>query len=155
MAKNRTIGNNGDIPWHIPADFKHFKALTLGKPVIMGRGTFHSIGNKPLPGRLNIILTKSKIEDENVVCFSSLKKALVFCEKEVTSVEVAIIGGQLVYQEGLEYANKIYLTEIELEFEGDTFFPELNNCWKLTKQGDLQTCEKNGLKYRFNEYNRA
>ncbi len=120
MAKNRVIGKDNQMPWHLPADLKHFKNVTMGKPVIMGRKTFESIG-RPLPGRKNIVISRNsdfKAQGCTVVC--SIDKAI----SEASGVEeVMIIGGGFLYSQMLDQADKLYLTFIELEVDGDTQFP--------------------------------
>jgi len=127
MAKNRVIGHNNTMPWHMPADLKRFKAITTGKPIIMGRKTFESIG-KPLPHRQNIILSR---QTEDTLSFDttgctlqpSLQHALDTLKNEA---EVIIIGGANVYKQALPRAHRLYLTFIDADIDGDTFFPEWN-----------------------------
>ena len=124
MAHNRIIGKDNDMPWHMPADLAHFKKVTLGKPVIMGRKTFESIG-RPLPGRKNIVITRnSQWKHEGVEVVTSPEQALLL----VNNVEeVMIIGGGNIYQQFLPMADRLYLTFIDLEVEGDTQFPDWND----------------------------
>lgn len=124
MADDRIIGQDNQMPWHLPADFAWFKAQTLGKPVIMGRHTFVSIG-RPLPGRRNIVLSRQCGDDPRVEWCSSLEQALAL----VAGVEeVMIIGGGHVYQQALPLATHLYLTLIDAEVNGDTRFPD----WQAT-----------------------
>ena len=127
MDRNRLIGNNNQLPWHLPADFAHFKSVTMGKPVIMGRKTYESIG-KPLPGRTNIVLTRRPgMTFEGVSCASSIEQALALV---ADAEEVMIIGGSTIYEMLLPQANRLYLTYVDAEFEGDAWFPEFdNNQW--------------------------
>ncbi len=121
MANNRVIGKDNDMPWHLPADLKHFKSVTLGKPIIMGRKTYESIG-RPLPGRQNIIVSRNSdyhIEGCDVV--NSLEKAIELV-KDVE--EVMIIGGGKLYAQALTSADRLYLTFIDLDVDGDTQFPD-------------------------------
>ena len=144
-SKHNVIGDKGRIPWHIPNDLKRFKELTTGKTVIMGRKTFESLpeGYKPLPNRVNIVLSTDKTYQTNCcIVTDDLKKAL---RKAGSDKEVFIIGGEQVYKEGLRYADKIYVTEVDGEFKGDTYFPILNKTWKEVKRE-----EKEG--YRFIDY---
>jgi dihydrofolate reductase len=121
MAHNRVIGLDNKMPWHLPADLQHFKKMTLGKPVIMGRKTYDSIG-RALPGRLNIVVSRDKdLVIEGVICVTSVDQALL-AAKDVD--EVMIIGGATIYQHFLSVANRLYLTFIDLETEGDTCFPD-------------------------------
>lgn len=122
MAENRVIGKDGAMPWHLPDDLARFKAITLGHPVIMGRKTFASIG-RPLPGRLNIVLTRRKgYSPEGVAVARSLDEALALAG---TADEVFICGGGQVYREALPLADRIHLTVVHRPYEGDTTFPEL------------------------------
>ncbi len=120
MAENRVIGRDNTIPWHLPEDLKRFREITMGHPVIMGRKTFESIG-KPLPGRKNIIITRiPDYRPQGCIVAHSLPDALGQCPD---SDEVFICGGGEIFQEALPFANRIYLTVIHEEFEGDTYFP--------------------------------
>ena len=130
-SENNVIGNKGRIPWHIPNDLKRFKELTTNNIVIMGRKTFESLPEKyrPLPNRINIILSKDKsYKPKCCMVFDNIKKAL---KKAGNDKEIFIIGGGEIYKEGLKYANKVYITEVDGDFEGDTYFPKLNKFWKL------------------------
>jgi len=121
MAKNRVIGKENDMPWHLPADLQHFRKITSGKPIIMGRKTYESIG-RPLPNRHNIIVSRNRdyeAEGCDVVC--SLEEAV---EKAGEVEELFIIGGGFLYEQTLNQADRLYLTFIDLEVDGDTFFPE-------------------------------
>ncbi|MCR4894934.1 MAG: dihydrofolate reductase [Eubacteriales bacterium] len=121
-AKNRVIGKDGSIPWRIPEELRYFHDVTMGGAVIMGRKTYESIG-RPLQGRLNIVISHSKvIEEENVITVPSAEEAL----KAAEGKEVFICGGQSVYEEMLPLAERLYITEIELEPPGDAFFPEFD-----------------------------
>ena len=121
MAHHRVIGNNNQLPWHLPADLKHFKALTTGKPIVMGRKTFEAIG-KPLPNRLNIVLTSNPHwSAEGVTVVHSWEQALLACD---SATEVMVIGGAQLYEYTLAKATHLYLTLIDAEVEGDAFFPE-------------------------------
>ena len=128
MSKNRVIGNKGTIPWDMPADFRYMRKITDGKPLIMGRKTHESIG-KPLPNRKNIILTRdTSYKSEGCVVVHTQEDAL----KEASSFpEIIIFGGEGIYKMFLEKADKLYLTIIDTELEGDTFFPEYDKDeWK-------------------------
>ncbi len=121
MGKNRVIGIDGRMPWHLPADLKHFKQITMGKPVIMGRRTFESIG-KALPGRTNIVLTRGDPPlPDDVIRADSLDTALAAAGE---APEVMIIGGAQIYAEALPQATAMELTFVDAEPDGDTFFPE-------------------------------
>jgi dihydrofolate reductase len=122
MARNRVIGRNNGLPWHQPADLQHFKRITMGKPMLMGRKTFESIG-KPLPGRTNLVLTRdAHWASPGVVPVHSIEAAL---QASRDAAELAGIGGAQVFELLLPLAERIHLTRIDAEFEGDTWFPLL------------------------------
>lgn len=119
---NLVIGKDGTLPWHFSEDLKYFKRVTMGSPILMGRGVFEELNEKPLPGRENIVLSRTRTYD-NVPTFSSLEDALFYLRKKKQEI-VFIIGGGEVYRQLLSEADLLYVTEIHKEFEGDTFFPE-------------------------------
>ncbi|RII26405.1 MAG: dihydrofolate reductase [Geobacter sp.] len=122
MAENRVIGNKGTIPWHLPADLRHFRELTTGHPVIMGRTTFASIGH-PLPDRRNLVLSRTPgFRAEGIEVLASLTEALAACVEED---EIFICGGEEVYKAALPLTDRIYLTVIHQEYEGDRLFPPI------------------------------
>lgn len=129
MSQNLVIGKDNKLLWHIPEDFKHFKRVTMGKPVIMGRKTYQSIG-KPLPGRTNIVITSQPDQVEgDVVIVATLDEALTRAKQIATDTnvdEVFIIGGGQIYAAAMAQTDRIYLTVINQDFEGDTFFPKIN-----------------------------
>lgn len=156
MAKNRVIGKDGDMPWHLPAELQHFKKITLGKPVIMGRATYESIG-RPLPNRTNIVLSRRYqqpyTDEQGVIWVSSPQQALHaagHCD------EVMIIGGGHVYQAFLEHAERLYLTEIDLATAGDTYFPDYRAQanWELLEKMEHPADEKNAHKFSTCVYQR-
>jgi dihydrofolate reductase len=121
MAENGVIGKNGALPWRIPEDMRHFKALTIGKPCIMGRKTWESLPKKPLPGRANIVVTRDRnFRGEGAIVAHSLDDALTHAENVE---EIAIIGGAEIYAAVLSRANCIYLTEVHAAFDGDASMP--------------------------------
>jgi dihydrofolate reductase len=156
MSKNRVIGKDNKLPWHIPEDFRYFKEKTLKKHVIMGRKTYESIG-KLLPDRTNIIITrKLDYVVDGAIIVNSIGGALGFCTLTYDyyvnpDCEVMIIGGGEIYKEALKYANKIYLTIVNIEIDGDAFFPELDGGeWKK-----VNTEEREGdPSFSFNEFER-
>ncbi len=151
MAKNRVIGRNNTLPWHLPADLKHFKSLTMGHPMIMGRKTYESIG-KPLPGRINIIVTKqSNFQAPGTAIVNSIEEALERSKaSSITNRECFIIGGAELYQQTLKLCHRLYITEIQSDFEGDTFFPEFNpDDWRESARERHQDNDKGGLVYHF------
>jgi dihydrofolate reductase len=124
VSRNGVIGRAGGLPWHLSSDLKMFKALTFGKPVIMGRKTWESLPRKPLPGRTNIVITRQSgfvADGANVV--ASIKAAI---SQAGSAEEIAVIGGGEIYHLFLPLADRIYLTEVDLEVDGDTFFPKLD-----------------------------
>ncbi|MGH8371783.1 MAG: dihydrofolate reductase [Gammaproteobacteria bacterium] len=122
-GENNEIGSHGKMPWHLPADLRHFKTVTLGKPVIMGRRTFESIG-KPLPQRRNIVVTRDPAwRADGCEAAHSLPEALVMAAGEP---EIMLIGGGQLYREALPRAQRIYLTRVHGNFDADTFFPVLD-----------------------------
>lgn len=133
MSKNRVIGHDGKLPWHLPSDLHHFKQLTMGHKVIMGRKTYESLPSKfrPLPGRENIVLSRrEKLLDGKIRTFASLEYALDYSRDDS---EVFVIGGQSVFEQTLPYVTRLYLTTVMIECEGDAYFPILKN-WKLLEK---------------------
>jgi dihydrofolate reductase len=135
LGQNRVIGVDNSMPWHLPADFKYFKATTLGKPIIMGRKTWDSLG-RPLPGRLNLVVTRqADLQLEGAEVFTSLDAAVERAEawaQEQGIDEVMLIGGAQLYEQGLPQADRLYLTRVDLSPEGDAWFPAFNEAdWKL------------------------
>ena len=122
MSENRVIGIQNKLPWHLPEDLKHFKKITLGHSIIMGRKTFESIG-RPLPGRENIIITRNKsFQAPGAVVVSDLEKAIEYCSARTD--EAFVIGGMQIYQLALPRLDRIYLTLIHQEYQGDAYLPE-------------------------------
>ena len=134
VAKNGVIGRDGDLPWRIPSDLKRFKAVTLGKPVVMGRKTWDSLPRKPLPGRTNIIVSRSLEEAEGAMVCASIEAALAAAEIAALKAdveEICLIGGAQLYADLLEQTDRIYLTEVDLEPEGDARFADLDpGAWR-------------------------
>lgn len=135
LAQNRVIGRDNQLPWHLPADLKHFKAMTLGKPIIMGRKTWDSLG-RPLPGRLNLVVSRqSSMVLEGAEVFPSLEAAIERADawaRAEEAEELMLIGGAELYAQGLVQADRLYLTRVELAPEGDAFFPEVSQQdWRL------------------------
>jgi dihydrofolate reductase len=141
VAENGVIGRDGGMPWHLPGDLRHFKAITLGKPVIMGRRTFDSIGRKPLPGRPNIVMTRDKsFAAGGVTVVADLEGALRVAEKEAARLaadEIAIIGGSTLYAEAMPRASRLYLTEVHAKPEGTVRFPDFDRAaWReVSREG--------------------
>ncbi|MCQ2028092.1 dihydrofolate reductase [Stutzerimonas zhaodongensis] len=136
LADNRVIGLDNAMPWHLPADLKHFKAMTLGKPIIMGRKTWDSLG-RPLPGRLNLVVSRQpELQLEGAETFKTLDAALVRAEqwaREQGVDELMLIGGAQLYAQALPQAQRLYLTRIDAAPEGDAFFPAFDESeWQRT-----------------------
>jgi len=150
MARNRTIGKNNTLPWHLPDDLKHFKALTIGHPIIMGRKTYESIG-RALPGRTNIIVTHQKdYQVVGAVTVNSIDDALKVCLANVDgNSEVFLIGGAELYRQTLRLCHRIYVTEIQQDFDGDTFFPEfdMEEWQEISREKHFSEVDK--LEYHF------
>jgi len=127
MSENRVIGAGNQMPWHLPADLKYFKAVTLGKPIIMGRKTYDSIG-RPLPGRRNIVVTRNADWcAEGVETVPNLEGAITSAGE---ATEIMITGGAQIYAQALDMADRLYVTEVGLTVDGDAYFPEIDeNCW--------------------------
>ncbi|MFQ1004454.1 type 3 dihydrofolate reductase [Gilliamella sp. CG22] len=154
MAHNRVIGFNNQMPWHLPADLAWFKKNTLNKPVIMGRKTFESIG-KALPNRHNIVISRqAKTEAEsninpNISWVTSIDEALVVANSQQCQ-EVFIIGGGNIYQQVLPFINRLYLTHIDADLQGDTYFPNYApETWQSVFQEHHQADDKNPYDYNF------
>ena len=150
-AKNRVIGRDNKLPWHLPADLKHFKFLTMGQTIVMGRKTYESIG-KPLPGRANIIITRQAgYEVPGATVVSSIDDALLMCEKiRPINGENFIIGGEELYRQTLKICQRIYITEIQRDFEGDVYFPEVDpNEWEETQRDKHISENDTNLEYHF------
>jgi dihydrofolate reductase len=147
VSSNHVIGYQNRLPWHLPADLKHFKKITMGHPIIMGRKTFESIG-KPLPGRTNIIITrKTGYEVPGCIVVNSVEEAVNLCRLEE---EVFIIGGAEIILQVQETVDRIYLTRIHQEFDGDTFFPEPDpSHWTETSREEFSPEGKNEYSYSF------
>lgn len=153
QAENRVIGLDNKMPWHLPEDLQYFKKITLGKPVIMGRKTFESIG-RPLPGRTNIVVTRqSDWRAEGVVTAPSLEQALSLAEQESPD-ELMVIGGAQIYAEALPLAQRIYLTQIHKEVEGDAWFPALGDQWVSVSRQDGHS-DRQDLGYSFLTFDRV
>ena len=148
-SDNRVIGKDNDLVWHMPADLKYFKETTKGHYVMMGRKTYESV-DKPLPGRLNIIITRqSDYYRECCITVHSLEEAFALGEKNGQR-EVFVLGGSEIYKLAMDQVDRIYLTEIKAKFEGDTYFPEIDHSkWKEVKREAHEPDEQNPHPYAF------
>ncbi len=150
MAKNRVIGKDNDLIWHFPEDLKHFKRLTSGHHVIMGRKTFESVG-RPLPNRVNIVISRQEdYQAEGCKVAQSLEEAIAMV---VDDDQPFIVGGAEIYKQSLSHANTIELTLIDAEYEGDTYFPEFDtSIWKLARGEKKEADDKHAHPYEFLTY---
>ena len=156
MANNRVIGRDNRLPWHLPADLKHFKFLTMGQTIVMGRKTYESIG-KPLPGRANVIVTRQMdYEAPGAVVVNSIEDALRVCEEtSMGNAENFIIGGEKLYRQALKFCQRMYVTEIIRDYEGNVFFPEFDkNEWEEKQRDKHISAKDDDLEYHFVIYER-
>lgn len=149
IDENRGIGKNGSIPWHLSADLKRFKAMTTGHTIIMGRKTWDSLPRKPLPERINMVITRNAdfSVSDGVSINNSLEEALVEA-KENEQEEIFIIGGAQIFQQAIDMGvvDRLYLTQVEGDFSCDTFFPDYPEFKKVLSE---KSGEENGLKYKY------
>jgi dihydrofolate reductase len=146
VSENGVIGHRNKMPWHIPEDVKHFKNLTMGHPVIMGRKTYQSILSyigKNLQGRTSIVLTRSPLKDEDVIAVKDIETAISIA-REIATVdglkEIFVIGGAQIFKLALPFVNRIYLTKIHRAFEGDTWLPEIDwSQWQETRREEVES----------------
>ncbi|MDP9809572.1 dihydrofolate reductase [Rhizobium tibeticum] len=159
VSKNGIIGRDGDMPWRLSTDLKRFKALTLGKPVIMGRKTYDSIG-KPLPGRANVVISRqaTAIDHRDVRMAGSLNEAVTRAEEIATQSgegEICIVGGGQIYAQAINLADRLCVTHVETFVEGDTSFPAIDpTLWKVTETIDVPAGDKDNYPTRFVVYDR-
>jgi dihydrofolate reductase len=156
QSTNRVIGRQNKLPWYLPEDLKYFKRITQGKPIIMGRKTYESIG-RPLPGRLNIVITRSTTyQPLGVKVVNSLEAAIELAEHQalIDGVDEAlVIGGAEIYQQAMSLAERLYLTQVHAEIEGDAYFPEINaQKWQQILKEDFNAVEPNPYPYSFIVY---
>ena len=153
MGKNREIGKNNQLLWHLSKDLKHFKDLTSGHPIIMGRKTYESIG-KPLPNRTNIVISKKDDWfEEGILIVGSVKEAVKFAKK--IDEEVFIIGGGNIYEQTIDLADKLEVTLVDAELEADTFFSKINEkIWRKIGEENHQKDEKNEFDFCFQTFER-
>ncbi len=150
VAENNVLGKDNDLVWHLPNDFKRFKALTTGHHIIMGRKTFESFP-KPLPNRTHIIITRQKeYQAEGCITVDSIEKALAICPKEENAF---IIGGGEIYQLGLPFTDKIEITRVHHTFEGDAYFPDINEDeWEIIFSEYNEKDEKHNYDYSYQTF---
>ena len=154
MAENRVIGHKNKLPWRLPADLAYFKKVTLGKPIIMGRKTFESFGAKPLPKRLNIIISRDKhYQADGCIVVDNIDAAIA-AAGDVE--EVMIIGGASFYEQMLPRADRLYLTNVDAEFDADAWFPEISrNLWAESFNEYHQADRDNNFSYTFSILDRV
>lgn len=153
VAANGAIGRGGDQPFHISEDFKRFKQLTLGHPIVMGRRTFEALPKGALPGRRNIVVSRNEnYQPEGAERASSVEHALSLCHDD----EIFVIGGGQIYAQALPLATRLYLTEVDATVDdADTFFPTLGPEWTLSETSETHTDPRSGHTYRFATYIRT
>lgn len=159
LARNRAIGLNNQLPWHLPRDLAHFKAITVGHPIIMGRKTFDSIG-RPLPGRRNIVVSRRQgWSHEGVEVMDSLDSAITCASafaQNLESREIMLIGGASLYEQAISRAHRLYLTEVHADVPGDAFFPMISSeKWLETSREEFFPDEKNTIACAFVTYDRS
>ena len=153
IAQNGTIGHNNALLWHIKEDMRFFRTTTSGHPVIMGRKTFESLGCKPLPKRTNIVISRSEREYDGALLAHSLEEAVRMAGDDS---EIFIIGGAQIYKEALSIADRLYITRVERDYEGDTSFPEVDmSQWRLVDEMRHERGEEFEYPFAFLTYDRA
>ncbi len=153
VARNRAIGKDNRLLWHLSDDLKRFKALTTGHTIIMGRKTYESFPKRPLPDRFHLVLSRTAAwKEESVLCVPDVAHALAAIPP---GDEAFVIGGGQVYAQFLPFCSKAYVTEVDADFPADTFFPELPpSCWQAVETGAWQTDSRSGLRFRYVDYAR-
>lgn len=147
-AANNVIGAGGTIPWRIPEDMRHFRDMTMGRPCIMGRKTWESLPKKPLPGRLNIVVSRNSCLDAAGALVEGSFESALARVREADPAEIAVIGGAEIYRAALPFADIIHLTEVDAIFEGDTYFPVLaHDEWREAARENHMTAD--GLRFAF------
>lgn len=154
-ADNGVIGHDNQLPWHLPADLRHFKAVTMGKPMIMGRKTFDSLG-RVLPGRPHVVVSRQGLElPAGCELADSLPKAVDIANRLAEGQEVIVIGGAEIYRQALAMADKLYLTEVHISPLGDTYFPDINPAqWQETERTLVPANADSAIAYSIVTYQR-
>lgn len=150
VSKNGVIGNNNKLPWHLAGDFSFFKEVTMGKPIIMGRKTYDSIG-KPLPGRHNIVVSKKCRDISLVQVVPSLDEAFTVAG-HTRCDEIMVIGGAEIYKQAMPLADKMYITHVDVKLDGDARFPEIGREWKETSKRMFEKGENDDYDYSIVTY---
>ena len=152
IAQNGTIGDKNSLLWHIKEDMRFFRTTTSGHTVIMGRKTFESLGSKPLPKRTNIVITRQDVEFEGALTAHSLEEAVAMAAGDD---EIFVIGGAQIYAEALKLADRMYITRVERDYEGDTAFPEIDfSQWRLVGNERYERGEEYESPFAFQTYDR-
>ena len=153
MGLNREIGIDNQLPWHLPKDLKHFKEITSGHPIIMGRKTYESIG-KPLPNRTNIVISRKKDWfEEGILIVGSIKEAIKFGQK--IDEDIFILGGGNIYEQTIDLVDKLEVTLVDAELNADTFFPKIDEkIWRKTDEICYEKDEKNNYNFCFQTFER-
>lgn len=161
MDRQRVIGINNQLPWHLPNDLQYFKAVTMGKPIIMGRKTYESIG-RPLPGRPNLVISRNPdFSPAGVIPVDSVEAAIATAErllKDTDMDEAMVIGGAEIYRQTLPLADRLYLTQVDAEVAGDAWFPEWDKgaqSWLEVSREEHPPCDRNPYAYAFVQFDRA
>ena len=154
IGNNNVLGKDNQLLWHLPKDLKHFKSLTEHHPVIMGRKTYESIG-KPLPNRTNIVISrKENWFQEGILIVSSIKEAIKFAKK--IDENIFIIGGGNIYEQTMDFADRLEITQVKADFEADTFFPKINEkIWMKTREECHEKDDKNNYDFCFQTYEKS
>ncbi|TVQ43238.1 MAG: type 3 dihydrofolate reductase [Saprospirales bacterium] len=155
ISKNRAIGMDNQIPWYLPADLKYFKRTTLGHHILMGRKSYLSIG-KPLPKRTNLVLTRNPFFTANgIKVIHSIEEGIALA-RAAGDDELFIIGGGEIYRQSMDLVDRLYITEVDIETEGDTFFPHIDKTqWKLSSKEAHEADDRNKWNYCFKVYDRT
>jgi dihydrofolate reductase len=153
-SENNVIGNQGKIPWSLPKDFARLKERTMGNPIIMGRRTYDSIG-RPLPGRINIVVTRGKKDIDGCIVVHSLEDAIDYCKREHAK-EAFIFGGGEIYAQAMPKADRIDLTRVHMRTDGDAYFPAIDaRWWQEVSREDHPADERHSAAFSFIRYERA
>ncbi len=159
MSTNRVIGKDGGLPWHIRSDLKKFKEITAGKPLIMGATTWDSLPRKPLPGRLNLVLTRDpRFEADGAIVCNSIFEAVDIAREHAVDDdidEICVIGGANIYEQFLPKSDRLYVSEIQADVEGDAIFPEIDTMtWELASSEPYVKAEGDDYDFTLKIYNR-
>lgn len=158
VARNHVIGHEGKMLWHIPSDFKHFKHITMGKPMVMGRKQYESVG-RPLPGRVNIVVSGQQgYQPDGVLVFNTLDAALDHARNLAVADgvdEVMVIGGGEIYRQSMPHVDRLYISHVDLEPNGDVIFPKIDkNLWRATQNLPVNADPRDDFEYSITIYDR-